>query len=71
MALGVSGPTVVLLTTAEVAKRHGLVRATVCLAVKHGHLIPAAKLPGVNGAYLFTEEAVTAWRSPGERLAGL
>lgn len=61
----------VLLTTAEVARRTRLVRATVCLAVKLGHLSPAAKLPGPNGAYLFTEEAVTAWRSPGERLAGL
>lgn len=60
-----------LLTTAEVARRLNRVRATVCLAVKQGELKPAMKLPGVNGAYLFTEEAVIAWRSRGERLAGL
>lgn len=60
-----------LLTTAEVARRLKLVRATICLAVKQGDLTPVMKLPGVNGAYLFTEEAVTAWRSPGERLSSL
>lgn len=57
------------LTTAEVARSLGLVRATVCLAVKQGRLVPAMKLPGGrNGAYLFTESAVIAWRTPGERL---
>lgn len=60
-----------LLTTAEVARRIGLCRATVCLAVAQGRLGPAMKLPGPNGAYLFTEAAVVEWRSPGERLSGL
>lgn len=66
-----AGETSSFLTTAEVARSLKLVRATVCLAVKQGELKPAMKLPGVNGAYLFTPEAVVAWRSPGERLAGL
>ena len=60
-----------LLTTAEVARRINRCRATICLAVKEGRLEPALKLPGVNGAYLFTEAAVVAWRSPGERLPSL
>ena len=60
-----------LLTTAEVARLIGKCRATVCLAVKEGRLVPTLKLPGVNGAYLFEESAVVAWRSPGDRLAGL
>ena len=62
---------VVFLTTAEVARRCGLVRWTVCRAVAEGELTPVAKLPGVNGAYLFTEQAVAAWRPQPERLAGL
>lgn len=60
-----------LLTTAEVARRIGKCRATVCMAVKDGKLVPAMKLPGVNGAYLFEEAAVVAWRTPGDRLPGL
>ncbi len=59
------------LTTAEVARRIGRCRATIVLAVKDGRLEPALKLPGVNGAYLFTEAAVVAWRSPGDWLRGL
>ncbi|MFC5432666.1 helix-turn-helix domain-containing protein [Microbacterium suwonense] len=64
-------PVAELLTTAEVARRVGVVRWTVCRAVADGELRPVAKLPGVNGAYLFTEAAVVAWRSPGERLVSL
>lgn len=60
-----------LLTTAQVAKRLGLVRESVCLAVRQGRLVPAMRLPGPNGAMLFTEAAVVEWRSPGERLATL
>lgn len=60
-----------LLTAAQVARRHGLCRESVNLAARRGELEAALQLPGVNGARLFTEEAVTAWRSPGERLAGL
>jgi excisionase family DNA binding protein len=59
------------LTTREVARRLRLCRATICLAVREGRLEPAMKLPGVNGAYLFTEAAVVEWRSPGDRLPGL
>lgn len=59
------------LTTAEVARRIGRNRETVCLAVRQGRLVPAAQLPGRNGAYLFTEAAVVEWRSPGDRLPGL
>ncbi|MGK0716181.1 helix-turn-helix transcriptional regulator [Leucobacter sp. W1153] len=66
--LGVADP---LLTTAEVARRLGLCRATVCLAVKDGKLSPSMKLPGVNGAYLFYESSVIEWRSSGDRLPGL
>jgi hypothetical protein len=36
----------------------------VCLAVKEGRLEPVAKLPGVNGAYLFDQAAVDEWRGP-------
>ncbi|GAA4483945.1 hypothetical protein [Microbacterium panaciterrae] len=60
-----------LLTAAQVARRHGLCRESVNLAARRGELEAAVQLPGVNGARLFTEEAVTAWRSPGDRLAGL
>jgi len=61
-----------VLTTNEVARRLGLVRWTVCRAVLEGRLEPVAKLPGRNGAYLFTPEAVTEWRNgTSERLAGL
>lgn len=61
-----------LLTTAEVARRIGVCRATVCLAVKEGRLTPAMKLPGGrNGAYLFEEIAVIEWRTPGDRLPSL
>lgn len=51
-----------LLTTYQVARSFGITRAAVCLAVKQGRLTPVAKLPGVNGAYLFDRAAVDAWR---------
>jgi hypothetical protein len=60
-----------LLTTAEVARRLGLVRETVNLAARTGQLEVAVQLPGRNGARLFTEAAVVEWRCPGERLPGL
>lgn len=50
------------LTTNQVARSLGLTRAAICLAVKENRLEPAAKLPGVNGAYLFEQAAVDAWR---------
>lgn len=52
------------LTTNQVARSLGVTRACVCLAVKEGRLEPAAKLPGVNGAYLFDQAAVDAWKGP-------
>lgn len=58
-----------LLTTAQVARNLHLTREAVCLAVRQGKVQPMMKLPGRNGAYLFTEEAVIEWRSPGEKLA--
>ncbi|WP_449280976.1 helix-turn-helix domain-containing protein [Leucobacter sp.] len=62
----------VLLTSAEVARRLGVCRETVNRAAREGRLLAAMKLPGgPNGAYLFTEDAVVEWRSPGDRLAGL
>lgn len=60
-----------LLTTNQVARRLGLCRWTVCRAVQEGDLVPALKLPGRNGAYLFEADAVVEWRSPGDRLPGL
>lgn len=64
-----------LLTTAEVARRLRLDRSTVLRAVRDGRLEPTMQLPtgwgSMNGAYLFEESAVIAWRAPGDRLAGL
>lgn len=61
------------LTTAEVVRLSGKVRATVCLAVKRGQLQPAAKLPGYGGAYLFDPREVDRWiadsRAPYRRWA--
>lgn len=63
------------LTTAEVARRIGKDRSTVLLAVRLGQLVPVMQLHtghgSRNGAYLFTAEAVTEWRCPGDRLPGL
>ena len=60
-----------LLTAREVARRLHLSREAVNLAAREGRLEVATQLPGVNGARLFTEQAVIEWRCPGERLAGL
>jgi len=49
----------------------GRCRETVSLAARRDELAPALQLPGVNGAYLFTEATVVGWRFPGDRLAGL
>lgn len=46
------------LTTAQVALRLGVTRTMVLKHVKDGRLKHTAKLPGANGAYLFTEKAV-------------
>lgn len=46
------------LTTAEVAERLGLTPAAVSYRVRHGQLTPAAKAPGVRGAYLFDPDEV-------------
>ena len=47
-----------LLTTTEVADRLGIARQTVAWRVAHGHMTPAQKLPGRNGAYLFDAEQI-------------
>lgn len=57
-----------LCTTQQVARQLGLTRASICLAVKRGHLTPAMKLPGANGAYLFDMAAVRQWRGLPEPL---
>lgn len=50
------------LTSAEVAALVKKSRRTVHRAVEDGLLIPQQKLPGKNGAFLFTEEAVKRYR---------
>lgn len=57
-----------LRTSQQVARSLGLTRATICLAVKTGRLVPEIKLPGVNGAYLFSLAAVQRWRGLPEPL---
>lgn len=57
-----------LRTSQQVARSLGLTRATICLAVKTGRLVPDMKLPGVNGAYLFSLPAVRRWRGLPEPL---
>lgn len=55
-------PVADMLTAYQVARTLGLTRVSVCRAVREGRLVAAAKLPGPNGAYLFTAQAVEAWR---------
>lgn len=50
------------LTSYQVARHFGICRMTVTRAVASGHLVAAMRLPGRNGAFLFTAEAVNAWR---------
>lgn len=57
------------LTSAQVATRLGVTRTTVINYVDGGKLKPIAKLPGPNGAYLFTEKAVIALEKLLERRA--
>lgn len=49
-----------LLTTAEVAKRHGRDVRTVHRMVASGRLVPEMKLPGRTGALLFRADQVDA-----------
>ncbi|GAA1698953.1 hypothetical protein GCM10009808_15570 [Microbacterium sediminicola] len=60
-----------MLTTREISRRLQLSRETICLAIREGRLKALTKLPGRNGAYLVSEQAVVEWRCPGERLPGL
>lgn len=46
------------LTTAQVATRLGLTRTRIIDFVNDGSLVPMLKLPGYNGAYVFTEDEV-------------
>lgn len=47
-----------LLSTGQVAKRLGIDRRTVLQRVGTGRLVPAQKLDGPNGAFLFDAEQV-------------
>lgn len=46
-------PTADLLATVEVARRLGLERSTLSRWVKEGRIVPAMRLPGATGAFLF------------------
>lgn len=50
-------------TAPEVAAVAGCSIRTVHRAVQMGELVPALKLPGPNGAFLFTEEAMETYRA--------
>ena len=52
-----------LVTTAEVARRFGVTPQAVQRWVVSGALTPVQKLSGVRGAYLFTEDAVAAYKA--------
>lgn len=59
-------PKVQPITTAEVVQRLGVTRKVVRRLVEHGDLVPAQKLPGKTGAYLFDPadvDALTAERA--------
>ncbi len=49
-----------LITTAALAERNGVTPQTIAQRVKRGELTPAAKLPGIRGAYLFDDSAEEA-----------
>ena len=55
-----------LLTTYQVARLLGVSRMTVYRAVESGEVVPALKVPGSKGTYLFTPDVIEAWR--GQRL---
>lgn len=57
-------PTYDLLTTAQVAERLDVHVRTVHRLVTSGRLVPAMKLPGSVGAYLFQPADVEALLSP-------
>ena len=50
-----------LLPTADVAKLLGVSATTVTRMVKRGDLTPAAKTPGLRGAYLFDPGHIAAY----------
>lgn len=50
-----------LLTSQQVARLTRYTRANICLAAKQGRLQYEMKLPGSNGAYLFTRQQVADW----------
>lgn len=50
-------------TSPEVAAVAGCSIRTVHRAVQMGELVPALKLPGPNGAFLFTEDVVENYRA--------
>lgn len=56
-----------LMTAAQAARAAGCTRQAVCLAAREGRLVPAAKLPGPLGAYLFERREVDAWIARGVR----
>lgn len=47
-----------LIGTAEVTRILGCDKATVLRRIEAGKLVPALKLPGVNGAYLYHRSQV-------------
>jgi hypothetical protein len=49
-----------LQTTAQTAAALGITTNAVAQQVRRGVLIPAYKLPGLRGAYLFNPQAVAA-----------
>lgn len=57
-----------LMTTAQVARQLGYTRETVNRAARAGELVVAFQMPTMgakNGSYLFTPDAVKAWRPNG------
>lgn len=49
-----------LLSTAEVAEMLGILPRSVAQRVQRGTLMPALKLPGQTGAYLFDRDEIEA-----------
>lgn len=56
-------PTTPLLSSAEVCDRLQIERSTLSRWVNAGRIEPAQKLPGIRGAYLFTEQSVDTLRA--------
>ena len=55
-----------LLSAAEAADSLGVDRSTISRWVSSGRLVPAHKLPGRRGAYLFSTAAIEAARTAGD-----